>query len=611
MKMYVSLHRFLILVGLLLTTLLVTKLVSLMNVGIDLTDEGYYLNWISNPWLYKYYVSQFGYIYHPVYQLLENDFVKLRVFNALFTYILGFILSYLVIKRHTNLQRRDFLVISSAGIALPSLFILMITGHWLPSPSYNSLCFQGLLITVIGIILSESNFRNIQFLSALFIGLGGWLVCMAKPSSALLLSVVVTLYFVFEFKKHWRLLLGAVLVALSLVLFTAMYVDGGMLKFIQRYQMGLHLLDIMGSKHGMGNLLRLDTFRVSIADQFKLLLLMGLITGVFLSIQKGAGRIRNFMMTALFATIGYVLWLAFSTDALRINTPRYHPLILLAPLFAAIACWLFSKKTNIKLSRFNNKLILLFLVLPYIYAAGSGNNYWETSAGAILFWLLASLLILHKISPNHTQFIVLAAIVAPIAVKVLLDAQNSPYRQTEAIAQQSNSYIDPHTKKIMLLPKDTAIYLNDLSLLIQKTGFKPHTPVIDFTGHHPGTLYFMQANAIGQAWTIGGYDGSSDMAALALNQATCHEIANAWLIIEKDGRRRIDYRILEKHGVQANKSYYTKVGMIKTKVFTDWGFVNQSYPDGRYEQYFLKPNYPEVQEKSCLAFRQQHLNPRY
>lgn len=609
--MYASLPRSLVLAGLLLTILLVTKLVSLMNVGIDLTDEGYYLNWISNPWLYKYYVSQFGYIYHPVYQLLENDFVKLRVFNALFTYTLGFILSYLVIKRHTNLQRRDFLVISSAGIALPSLFILMITGHWVPSPSYNSLCFQGLLITVIGIILSESNFRNIQFLSALFIGLGGWLVCMAKPSSALLLSVVVTLYFVFEFKKHWRLLLGAVLVALSLVLFTAMYVDGGMLKFIQRYQMGLHLLDIMGSKHGMGNLLRLDTFRVSIADQFKLLLLMGLITGVFLSIQKGAGRIRNFMMTALFATIGYVLWLAFSTDALRINTPHYHPLILLAPLFAAIACWLFNKKTNIKLSRFNNKLILLFLVLPYIYAAGSGNNYWETSAGAILFWLLASLLILHKISPNHTQFIVLAAIVAPIAVKVLLDAQNSPYRQTEAIAQQSNSYIDPHTKKIMLLPKDTAIYLNDLSLLIQKTGFKPHTPVIDFTGHHPGTLYFMQANAIGQAWTIGGYDGSSDMAALALNQATCHEIANAWLIIEKDGRRRIDYRILEKHGVQANKSYYTKVGMIKTKVFTDWGFVNQSYPDGRYEQYFLKPNYPEVQEKSCLAFRQQHLNPRY
>ena len=46
--------------------------------GIDLTDEGLYLNLISNPWLYKISVSQFGYIYHPLYQLVGENIVRLR-----------------------------------------------------------------------------------------------------------------------------------------------------------------------------------------------------------------------------------------------------------------------------------------------------------------------------------------------------------------------------------------------------------------------------------------------------------------------------------------------------------------------------------------------------
>lgn len=603
-------HSFIALTGLLLIFLILVKLISTLHAGIDLTDEGYYLNWISNPWLYQYYVSQFGYIYHPIYKLLGSNLVYLRVFNALFTYVLGFTLSYLVLQKYTAHQGKSLLLTIAASIALPSLFILMITGHWVPSPSYNSLCFQGLLVTVIGMILSDSNVKYAQVLSVFLIGLGGWLVFMAKPSSALLLVAVVPLYFAFEFKKYWRLLLGAALIAFSLVLLTGLYIDGSIPQFIKRYQMGLRLLYIMASNHEVNDLLRLDLFKVSVANQYKFLLLTGLITGVFLSIHRGSQNLRTLMIMALFATIGTMLWYATSSNGIKISTPRYHPLILLAPLFAALLCWPFSSRLHSS-PKLNGKLLLLLLLLPYIYAAGSANNYWETAAGAILFWVLASLLILQRLSFDHTHKIVLAVIVASMTVKVLLDAQNSPYRQTEAIAHQSNSYINPHTQTILLLPKDTATYLNDLSRLLQQSGFKKHMPAIDFTGHHPGTLYFMQADAIGQAWAIGGYDGSNDMAALALSQATCHEIANAWLIIEKGGLRGIDFRVLEKHGIQADKHHFTKVGMIKTKVLTDPGFVNPSHPEGRYEQYFLKPISSDTQEKSCLAYRKKGLAPHF
>ncbi len=595
-------------VGLLLIFLLLAKLTWQMNVGIDFTDEGYYLNWISNPWLYQYYVSQFGYIYHPIYQLLGSDFVLLRGFNALFTYALGLTLSYLIIQRLSTHQSKDFYLVASAGIALSSLLILMITGHWLPSPSYNSLCFQGLLITMIGMMLSDANHKHSELLAAFLIGLGGWLVFMAKPTSALLLCFVVPLYFALELKKYWCVLLGSAFVSLGLLIITAFYVDGSIVQFIKRYQMGLLLLDSMGSKHGVDNLLRLDLFKVSMVDQYKFLLISVLMTGLFLCIQRGSSKLKLIVIAIMLVTITVMLWYAFSNNGIKINSPRYHPLILWAPLLAAMVCGVFCERIN-QPAKITGKLIFVLLILPYVYAAGSGNNYWETAAGAMLFWMLASLILLGRTTPNHTQITVLALIVATLSVKVLLDAQNSPYRQTETIAHQASGFINPHTQKEIMLPKDTAIYLNDLSQLLKKSGFKKHTPVIDFTGHHPGTLYFMHANAIGQAWAIGGYDGSDAMATLALNQASCYEIANAWLLIEKDGRRRINYKILEQHGIRADKTQYQKMGMIKTKIFTDWGFRDQSHPDARYEQYFLKPINPKLQEFNCLGHRQKGLQP--
>lgn len=596
--------------GVIMVALFIAKLLLLMDVGIDLTDEGYYLNWICNPWLYKYYVSQFGYLYHPIYQWLGSDFILLRIFNAILTYGLGFTASLLIIKRLPNYQSRHILILLSACIALPSLFILMITGHWLPTPSYNSLCFQGLLISALGLLLSDNDLKYHQLISGLLIGLGGWLVFMAKPSSALILSVVVLIYFAFNLKNFWRVLVVASLTAMVLLLISAIYIDGGLSQFIQRYLMGFKLLESMGSKHGLENLFRHDLFKVSIADQYKFLFLTGFITCLLICFDRGSKKIKVIAVWVLSVAIFWVLFNVFSSIGIKINTPRYHPLSLLSILFAVLIFSVIFKKNESSVQKIPNKFLLTLLILPYIYVVGTGNNYWETAAGAMLFWMLAAVLILHKTSTNQTVAIVLSFIVAILSIKVIVDAQNSPYRQTETVVQQKSIYINPHTEKNLILPKDTASYLNDLSQLLAKSGFKIHTPVIDFTGHHPGTLYFMQANAIGQAWTIGGYDGSNAMAALALNQATCREIANAWLIIEKDGRRRIDYQILEQQGIKADKSHYQKMGMVKTKIFTDWGFRDQSHLDARYEQYFLKPINPKSQEKNCVVHRQKGLAPQ-
>ena len=60
----------------------------------DFTDEGFYLNWIAHPSLYKASHTQFGFIYHPLYLLFGGDIVLLRQANILITLALAWLLFF-------------------------------------------------------------------------------------------------------------------------------------------------------------------------------------------------------------------------------------------------------------------------------------------------------------------------------------------------------------------------------------------------------------------------------------------------------------------------------------------------------------------------------------
>ena len=159
--------------------------------GIDFTDEGYYLNWISNPFLYKTSISQFGFIYHPLYNLVDGNIVWLRRLNVIIIFTLSFALTYFLMKKITENEKinRILLIIISIGISIYSLTCINIQ-----TPSYNYLNFQGLLLTSIGLVLIDENNFNKNFFAHIVIGLGGWLTFMAKPTSALGLAIIIPIY---------------------------------------------------------------------------------------------------------------------------------------------------------------------------------------------------------------------------------------------------------------------------------------------------------------------------------------------------------------------------------------------------------------------------------
>ena len=54
--------------------------------GFDFTDEGLYLNWMRQPFSYKFSANQCGFLFHPLYLALDGNIAALRRINILLTF---------------------------------------------------------------------------------------------------------------------------------------------------------------------------------------------------------------------------------------------------------------------------------------------------------------------------------------------------------------------------------------------------------------------------------------------------------------------------------------------------------------------------------------------
>jgi hypothetical protein len=230
--------------------------------GFDFTDEGFYLNWISDPWIYRASVSQFGFVYHPIYRLVGGDIALLRQANVVILFALAWLLCWVLLR--SILMRRasvaPSLPVGLAGIALvaasASLWFLQI---WLPTPNYNSLTLQSMMLAVTGALLADRKATNRSLAGWVLIGIGGGVAFLAKPTSAAMLGGMLAVYLAISAKFHLRGLLIAVATAILLVVGAAFAIDGSLADFARRIVDGV---DLAGRRlpgdHDIGHLFRLD-----------------------------------------------------------------------------------------------------------------------------------------------------------------------------------------------------------------------------------------------------------------------------------------------------------------------------------------------------------------
>lgn len=571
--------------------------------GIDFTDESFYLVWISNPWLYKVSVSQFGFLYHPLYQLVGGDITALRQVNILITFGLAWMLCVVFIRSLTAIKEikdswRGFKIVGISFVLSTSSLVFL--DLWRPTPSYNSLALQALLVAGSGILLAEANTSRSSLIGWVLIGLAGWLALMAKPTTAAALGLVVGVYLLLTGKLRIRLLAVSLIMVTALSVATALIIDGSIDGFVTRLINSVEDVKRLGGRHTLSDVLRWDSFSLGRTENLTLVVTTLL---VFLAVYFG------FSAQPSKRLIWATLVIIFSFGPVLLLTGVFHPEVAplkfqglqmwAAPLGALLAAFvMWHKNLATVMSPGCLALAVCFAAFPHVYAFGAGANHWSKGSNAALFWVLAGITILGSIntSKNAWQGVLSVATGAQaITIALLYIGMEHPQRQTQALRLNQDVVQITQPGSELRVSRPFADYIRNLTQIAKQNGFKPGEPMIDLTGHYPGALFAIGAKSIGLAWMIGGYKGSEKFAIAALDRVSCEELGKAWVLTEPSGPRKLPPDMLKRYGINLSRDYL-EAGALSSPA--------GSYR-GSFEQRLLKPaRHPEDAQSACESRRE-------
>lgn len=527
--------------------------------GLDLTDESFYLIWISNPFIYDASVTQFGFVYHPLYRMLGGDLVALRQANILVTFCLSWVAVDTVMKKFV--LGAPFAIVSrvviSAGLASVSMTAFAI---WLTTPSYNSLNLQALLIAVVGLLHVDRAPTSSSAMGWVLLGLGGWLSFMAKPSSAVAMAVCTLLYLGLAGKLSARLVTIALPVTLTLVVASALLIDGSFIGFIHRIQAGLDLGSKLDSGHSLTDMFRMGDFQMGHQEKFLMLLatLFILVSTQLMVTRSG----RRQVVGVTLVTLPFILVVLVTADQIQLHwgLGYFQNLLIGAVVLSAASLYALNFRAMAAPESVRSHVLSAAMVLsiPYVYAFGTNGNYWWVGGFASIFWLMGGLIGLGPIVRKHNSALVLfpTLFVAQALTSILVQSGiERPYRQTQPLRMNTHPIEVGRPGSRVLLSEPNAAFLSKAMNMTSAAGFKEGTPMIDMTGRSPGVLHVLKAENLGQAWTIGGYPGSLDLAVAALQRVPCEKFAVAWLLQEEKGRGRISPDLIARMGGDIQRDY--------------------------------------------------------
>jgi hypothetical protein len=562
--------------------------------GFDFTDEGFYLNWISNPWDFRVSVSQFGFVYHPLYKLVGGDVALLRQCNVLITFVLAFGLCLALLR---SICGEPVSPLRQAGFAAIAFVIasgsLSFFGLWLPSPSYNSLAFQSLMLAATAVLSAGRELSKQSITAWVSIGIAGGIAFLAKPTTAVALGGVMVAYIMVAGKFSFRGVLISIAVAALFLVVSAFAIDGSLAGFVHRIAGGFDLASRLTGSRQLFDVFRWDEFEINHEHQRYL---------VYVGISVFAAAVLGFRVNGLARSAAALIAIVLAGLSIA-ATSRTAPDISYEPLqpvqFAVIslgivlAALTFPAMTFRRLTRNGLALFVFFAVLPHVYAFGTNTNYWYAAARAGLFWLLPGVIVSAGLAENAAawrKLLPAAAAALLVSTGILYVSMENPYRQAQPLRLQTSAAEIGRDKSRLFLTKDAALYLQELHRLSNENGFSAGSPMLDLSGASPGSLYAIGARSLGAAWAIGGYSGSNDFVAAALNLETCEAIAIAWILTEPGSKDALSPDLLRRFGIEIARDYLD-VGSIES---------TRDFAPTRFQQRLLKPaRSSEVARLAC------------
>ncbi|MEZ2147787.1 hypothetical protein AAE026_36740 [Bradyrhizobium sp. DN5] len=592
--MSVLLDRALLALSAVTTAILFGWLLYYSSYGLNPSDEGLYLNFFANPFAYAVNSppSLFGFVYHWPYQWVRGDIAALRMANVTLTMALGWILSFLMIRRLWTADWSRAAVLS-AGIG--SLAFSNFQGWWL-TPSYYALTFQSLLMVMTGLLLVDGQGRIRQALGGILVGVGGWCCFMARPTTAAAIALVVMLYVVILRRKSLLLMLGAALVALVLLIFTAYSIDGSITGLMTRMVNSAEMEIMLGAGHEVSRIFRIDWLPAS-HGQLAIAVLVAI--ALLLSVLMGATHklLPSLALAAvLILTITIVL---VGIDPISIKPSTLFPVLA----FTCFGAMFYREGLLLRTQAPTSiALALTFLVLPHLSALGSAVNYWFIGSLDALFWMLAVVAFLSPLAQQRgslATLLPLAVLAQLLTASVVNTSILKPWRQVKDL--RAYTAVTPLPGRgNLVLSQPLHDYLATAKAQARAAGLEVGTPVVDLTGLSPSLLYMLETRALGLPWLIGAFPGSNAVAVETLGLENCADMAKAWILIEPEGPYRLNQAsVMASFG--AGQADYVAAAAFDPPVFDD------DYPNDT-RQFLLKPvRRAALAEQACREARRQRL----
>ena len=534
----------LLLAAALFALLLLLRLAAAADRGLDFTDEAFNLVATADPARYPALPTLFGFFLHPLHRALDGNIAALRLANFAATYLLGALFFWALLAWKFPADRLSPLQRLAAALALGAS-ALSLFGTWMVAPSYNSLALQGSLVIAAATLRLLTAPPRLELPALLGIGLGGWVVFMAKPTTAALLALALLALLVACHARWLRAVVVAGGAASSLLLATAVALDGSPAAFAQRLLHAAQQAGAQDSRYSAAGLFRLELPRVDAG--LVLFAVAVALLGLLLRPARGQEGGRPWLLRgAVAALAAYGLLALWQMDGWPVAAMPDKGVVLLAPLLTSLllrrrdAAAGEQPEGDASRQRMERGVAIFLALLPWIYAFGTNNNPWHNMGFAAAFWVALAVVLTRAPSGPRAALASLAAVTVVAVVAstgLLMSAMRHPYRQATPLDEQEQ----PVTVRgsALRLSAETASYLREAAADSRAAGLPDGAPMLDLTGRSPGLVYALGARSPSDPWLIGGYPNSDQRVINGLHAVGCSELAAAWLLVEPTGLRRL------------------------------------------------------------------------
>lgn len=574
--------------------------------GIDFSDESFYLASIASPELYKSTISQFGHIFNPIFLAVNKNVFIFRTINFIAIYFISIILSYTILifiyGRKGNRYFQIYLgviAISFSSTGLACLFLL----KWIPTPSYNYLNFIGALTFAIGAVFLVKNKNSSSSSSQVICGIGASICLLAKPTTfGLLLALFFFLSIALKGDKLKRLYIFVI--SVSVIFFiAALLIDGSIEQFLYRYSEGLKL----ASKYNPTDTSPFNFLRIFRIDKppfdygaIFIFIVISIISNFLLKFNLY--KSPNKLGISLILLFGSVIFGILLLRKMNFDIGYFSGFNFLAPILMML---FLSVRNGIK-TEINKDQILLFItfaLMPYAYALGSGLNYWQQEASAVIFWVLSILIFISAVVPraNSIRYIYFCGLLMQsIFIFILFAVIESPYAYDQSL--RFNKCRANFGYSELKFSNNYCEFVNKINSTMDDIGFNSNTPVIDLTGKSPGILYAMRAQQVGFAWIMGGSPGSFNWTRAVIDGINCETLGRSWLLLEPGGPLQIS-----PDNPDALLNFFGAKLSVDYELTSHWLTPKGIVGDGANRlQRLYRPIHSEIIKDRCLIMRDQN-----